>query len=361
MAAGSGEGLGVRARISLAPKQPRRLAAIPDPYPDESFGSWLARLSASHHTDRASFVRALLTECGATPFPIGDYEAAPPRELMEALEQRTGWPMERLRALLVPRGEAMFPTRLADERFAHYCPACYAKDAKSGRRYIRRAWCERWGIVCEVHQLLLRETACPIEALLAGSQRAEPRWIQAGPAGTFPASLCESMTHTQRLLRALGKGDALPAPSQERARVLQDLTILAGTRFDGGSLIEWSLAAPGSHQSKLYWCDESGCALSDVPEPRGSLVVRRHALRLATLIMQQMEGARAFTRKQDIALWALLRWVEPQVDLAWAINDKRRGWSAHYQGLWHCAFAWPDRRDPVVWAQERAWDGALRF
>jgi hypothetical protein len=162
------------------------------------------------------------------------------------------------------------------------------------------------------------------------------------------------MTRAQRLLRALGKGDALSAQSQERARVLQDLMILAGTRFAGGSLIEWSLAAPGSHQSKLYWCDEHGCALSDVQEPRGSLVVRRHALRLATLMMQQMEGEPAFSRREDMAIWALLRWVAPQVDLAWALNEKRRGWSAQTQALWSRAFAWPNQRDPVLWARQES-------
>jgi hypothetical protein len=51
------------------------------------------------------------------------------------------------------------------------------------------------------------------------------------------------------------------------------------------------------------------------------VVASPFALRLATLLMQHMQGERAFHRREDIAIWVLLVRVGPQANLAWAINE----------------------------------------
>jgi hypothetical protein len=110
----------------------RRLAGLPEPYEDESLGSWLARLAASHYAGRDDFVRALLQK---TPTrELRDYDADSSPALIAELCRRTGWERVRIERLILP-ARARVPaakTRVLES----YCPTCWAQDRENGTRHI---------------------------------------------------------------------------------------------------------------------------------------------------------------------------------------------------------------------------------
>jgi len=128
--------------------------------------------------------------------------------------------------------------------------------------------------------------------------------------------LSEQVTRAQVQVRALEARDALLNQDGERAQVLRDLAPIAGTRFPGESLVEWSLWRQGISRRRLYWRDGRDPALtvSASAEPCGTLEVRRHALRIATLLVSQMEGQRLFVRQGDLSIWSLLTVVSARTE-----------------------------------------------
>jgi hypothetical protein len=116
---------------------------------------------------------------------------------------------------------------------------------------------------------------------------------------------------------------------------------------------EWSLRRQGIGRCRLYWRDGRDPASTEAAsaEPCGTLKVRRHALRIATLLVLQMEGVRMMKRQEDISIWAMLTVVSASTQFAWALNALRRNWSATHRERWSGTFSWPDRRDLVVRAR----------
>lgn len=340
----------------------RRLAAVPEPYEDESFGSWLARLASAHHAGRDDFVQALLRE-PRTRRPH-DYEVAPSPALITELCRRTGWDRVRFERLIL-RAEEQIPASKTRE-LESYCPTCWVQDQKKGARYIRRLWRERWGVMCEIHRIPLCESHLPAEELLCGAADDGPQWLEERAEGCFPTALSVEVTRAQAQVRAFESHSALPTQSAERAQVLKDLALLAGTRFPGDSLVEWSLRRQGIGRCRLYWRDGRDLASIEAAsaQPCGTLKVRRHALRIATLLVLQIEGVRMMQRQEDISIWALLTVVAASTQFAWALNALRRSWSSAYRERWSATFSWPDRRDLVVWAQSeeasRWWEHRAR-
>jgi hypothetical protein len=328
----------------------RRIAAVPRPFADESFGSWLGRLAAAHHVGREAFVEALLSEApagGAVGHPRGRrirFDSDPPPGLVDALSARTGVSRDEFVALLAPRSTS----RLRDDEPEQYCPACWREDASQGARRIRRAWRERWTVVCEQHQARLRTSRLPLERLLYRGDR-NPRWVRDLYEAMFPQSLCTSLVHVQRLAQAAEQGGILSDEVRDRARVLRDLALFAGAQFGDGSLVEWSVDLERGGDRKLYWCDARGRALKNsvVREPRASLEVRQLALRLAMLIVGRLFDAPASTRPEDLAIWAGLNLMERQCDRAEACDRMLRSWPDGYQALWELAFGWPGQGGSV--------------
>jgi hypothetical protein len=134
---------------------------VPEPYNDESFGSWLARLAGAHHVERDDFVRALLRESPAKGGHAIDYDVDASPALIAQLCHRTGWVRARFEGLLL-RPEQRVPTS-KKRAFESYCPQRWLQDMKNGTRYIRRLWCERGGVMCELHRVPLRESRLPAE------------------------------------------------------------------------------------------------------------------------------------------------------------------------------------------------------
>jgi hypothetical protein len=198
--------------------------------------------------------------------------------------------------------------------------------------------------MCDVHEVPLRTSRLSVERLLCGAIR-NPAWLGEVRASMFPAMLCTDLTRMQRLIRALELRCSLPKDVRDRARVLRDLALLAGTRFEGGSLIDWSVALEEDAARKLYWGDTRGRALnpSAVREPRGTLEVRQLAMRVATLILRRLFEKPAFERPEDVAIGAALNLLQSQSELAQACDRMLRTWSDGYQALWALAFELPGR------------------
>jgi len=307
----------------------------------------MARLAAAHHAQRDDFVRALVAEahlCAVTPL---DYDAQPPPRLLESLSERTGWSRLRFERMLLKPPESVLPLK-SGVREA-YCPECWRADAAQGERRIRRQWRERWTVLCETHQTPLFESRLPIEVLLSGYAR-DPEWREDGPDGFFPGHVCLELLRSQQLLRALASDREESPEASDRARVLRDLALLVGMPWRRGSLIQWSLAGPGVWRKRYGW--ETETLDITVTAPRGATVVRRHALRLATLLMLRMDGPVHGMRSEDQSVLVLLQHIGPQTDLAWACNQLRRTWSPWHRGRWSAAFEWPETRDPVYFAQQ---------
>ena len=327
----------------------RRLAGVPEPYGDESFGSWLARLAVAHHVGRDDFVQALLREPQTRRWH--DYDIAPSPALIAELCRRTGWDQVRFERLIL-RAEEQVPSSKT-RALESYCPTCWVQDRKNGTRYIRRLWRERWGVMCELHRIPLCESRLPAEELLCGTSDEDPQWREKDPKGCFPQALSVEVTRAQAQVRAFEAHDARSTESAERAQVLRDLALMAGTRFPGDSLVEWSLRRQGIGRCRLYWHDGRDPASTEAASanPCGTLKVRRHALRIATLLVLQTEGVRMMKRQEDISIWAMLTVVNASTEFAWALNALRRSWSTAYRDRWSATFLWSDRRDLVVWAR----------
>lgn len=331
----------------------RRLAGVPDPYEDEVFGSWLARLAAAHHSSRDDFLRVLLREAKITSKQGDDFGATPSPAFSAELCRRTGWNRDRLECLIIPleRRVPAFKMRALES----YCPACWDQDRETGTRRVRRLWRERWGVMCDIHCVPLRESNRPAEVLLCGRINEGPDWCEERPPGCFPKALSVEVARAQKQVRALEAKEALPPEILERATVLRDLALVAGTRFPGESLVEWSLTGPGVSRRKLHWRDGRDPMLTECAcaEPCGPLEVRQHALRLATLFVLEMEGVRCMERQEDLIIAGMLTLIHVETNLAWAINAARRTWSAKYKEGWAVTCQWPDGRDPVIWAQNK--------
>jgi hypothetical protein len=50
------------------------------------------------------------------------------------------------------------------------------EDAAHGTRHIRRAWRERWTVMCDVHEVRLRPSRLSVVRLLCGAVR-HPGWL----------------------------------------------------------------------------------------------------------------------------------------------------------------------------------------
>ena len=160
----------------------RRLAGVPEPYDDESLGSWLARLAVAHYAGRDDFVNAMLRE-PSTRRPH-DYDGPISSALIEELCRRTGWERERFERLILP-ATARAPASKT-RALEYYCPTCWERDRKNGTRHLPRLWRERWGVMCEIHQIPLCESHLPVEELLCGTVDGGPQWFDEASGGSLP-------------------------------------------------------------------------------------------------------------------------------------------------------------------------------
>ncbi len=322
----------------------RHIALVPEPFPAESFGSWLARLAAAHHAEREVFARAMLAEARAPAATLQcwNLDSDPPPALIEALCHRTGRSRSQLESLRVHLGAAI--AQCTEREPEHYCPICWNEDVAHGARHIRRVWRERWTVMCDLHEVRLRVSRLPVERLLCGTVR-HPDWFGEVRAPLFPAALCTELTRMQRLIRARELGCPLPPEVRERAQVLRDVAILAGTAFEEGSLIDWSVSLEPDLTRKLHWSDPRGHVVAppEVREPRGTLEVRQLALRVATLLLRRMFEIRGFAQSEDVAIWARLNLLPRRSDLSMACGRMVRTWPDGYRALWELAFGWPGR------------------
>jgi TniQ len=313
----------------------RRLAPIPDPYPYETLGSWLTRLARSHYTSRTEFVRALLAESGVAG-PVPDVDVAAPPALLEALAHRTGWRLTQFRRLTVPGGAA-----LMEWEGGPYCPTCWREGPAA--RYVRREWRMRWSVTCQRHGVLLRGAKSEFE----GAQESASRW-KSEDCG-FQVEMGWLLESAQTLLAELEAAEHAPAPKftmdadrLARARVLRDLALLAGTRFAGGSLVEWTLPALRGpiNPRRLYWSDAQGRALpaERVAVPTGSLVLRQHALRVAWILWLRAYGCTQFEEPRDVLMVAVVALADPEVDLSAAVANMIRRWPAGVQARWSAEY-----------------------
>ena len=128
----------------------------------------------------------------------------------------------------------------------------------------------------------------------------------------------------------------------DRARVLLDLALLAGTRFVGGSLVEWTL--PSRHglvnPRTVHWCDSAGRAIpaEEVAAPSGLLTLRQHALRVAWLLWLRAYGWPCFEEAGDIPMLAVVTLADPSTDVSRAICARVERWPAAVQERWRAAY-----------------------
>jgi hypothetical protein len=141
---------------------------------------------------------------------------------------------------------------------------------------------------------------------------------------------------------ALTPQSTVDADRFARARVLRDLALLAGTRFAGGSLVEWTLPARRGpiNPRRLYWSDAEGRAVpaERVAAPAGSLILRQHAIRVAWILWLRAHGYRQFEELRDVPVVAVVAFADPDVDLSKAVVDMVRRWPAGVQARWSAEY-----------------------
>jgi len=320
--------------FARAPRVVRRLTPVPSPYRDETLGSWTLRLARGQHATRETLIRALAGDQAEIPY---DLDVAPPAALLATLARRTGFRTAALRRLTVPSG-----ARLVAGEGEPHCPVCW-EDPRT--RYVHRAWRERWSVVCRRHGVLLKELR-QHGGLSVGQAVARERrsW-----RSDFPIELGWMIQEAAELITELEAAEFAPRLRHRadprrlaRARQLRDLTLLAGTRFAGGSLVEWTLPAhrgPGSPRP-FYWCDAVGHALplDRVDHPAGSLILRQHALRVATLLWLRAYGWPYFEEWLDAPALAAVALADSDTDLAMAVAERVREWPPEFQARWRARY-----------------------
>jgi hypothetical protein len=323
---------------TAAPRSIRRLTPVPAPHTDESLGSWIDRLARGQHATRDELVRALCEERDIERAAWDlDTEARP--ELLVALAERTGVRLSALRRLTVPGG-APQPAGEGDP----YCPVCWLDPAM---RYVRRSWRARWSTACDRHNVLLKEVQ-PLapsgegEGLASATTRVDELPIEMGwmiQSGSGLIADLESAARDGREIR--GKD-----PQRlDRARVLRDLALIAGTRFSGGSLVELALPSLGglTNPGRIYWCDNAGRVVSpdEVSTPAGPLTLRQQALRVAWILWLRAYGWPYFEEARDIAMLAIVTWAASDIDVSRAISARVEQWPAAVQVRWRAAYDEP--------------------
>ncbi len=147
------------ARLLRGMSCPGRIYGAPTPFSDESFSSWLLRLSAYAHLS-TRFLRRLfdLKDCvdwldfdgkripEAAPLRIHSVTAVPLQALRTMLPSPFGSPLampELAHLTRLPRGGARYAV----------CPICLVSDQNP---YIRKSWRLAHHMVCDRHDCLLR-------------------------------------------------------------------------------------------------------------------------------------------------------------------------------------------------------------
>jgi hypothetical protein len=318
----------------------RRLTPIPAPHADESLGSWIGRLAHAQHTTRDDLVRALCAERGIER-GSWDLDNEAPNEFLAALAARTGARLSAVRSLTVPGG-----ARLKAFEGDPYCPVCWLDP---GMRYVRRSWRARWSTACDRHNVLLKEVLTPAPLGFGGELA-----IVTSRVDDLPIEMGWMIQSGSRLIAELesaarhGRKNHGKDPQRlDRARVLRDLALIAGTRFAGGSLVELALPNQGGliHPRRIYWCDNAGRTTpsEEVTGPTGPLSLRQQALRVAWLLWLRAYGWPHFEETPDVAMLAVVTWAASDIDVSRAIRTHVERWPAAVQVRWRAAY--DDRRE----------------
>jgi len=200
--------------------------------------------------------------------------------------------------------------------------------------------------MCEIHRVPILETTATLDRLLNGA--AQPPWRKANDAA-FAPGIVDHMTNAQSLIRRLVMREELSSADRARAQVLKDLYIVAGTKLGENSFAEFSRGSFRGRAIDLCWRNARGQAIvhEEIRTPTESLLTRRHALRVASMLMIVIDGVRAVERHEDLLIRSMLLHVGAYTEFAWVLNQARRRWSEDYRARWAAAFIWPDSRDPV--------------
>ena len=163
-----------------------RLLNTPQPYSDETFGSWFRRLAACQHASREELAAALLeVSLASLQAHRIDWDAQPPSGLIERLIHCAAIDRDTLEALLLPPSDSLLPVH---ERNL-YCPNCWQEDLPALTVHERRSWLECWAFRCPKHDCVLRsfkstpEPALRYAATLAANRANAARsWANGGDA-----------------------------------------------------------------------------------------------------------------------------------------------------------------------------------
>jgi hypothetical protein len=138
--------------LTRQPPTPVRLLHTPQPYADETFGSWFRRLAAYQHASREELAGALLGKRPAllVQQPI-DWDLHPPDGLIERLSRSGTFDRNFLQVLIPSPSERLLRVH---ER-AVYCPRCWEEDFRALKVHERRAWLDCWALRCVKHDEVL--------------------------------------------------------------------------------------------------------------------------------------------------------------------------------------------------------------
>lgn len=329
---------------------------IPEPFDDETFGSWFRRLAAFQGSTRERLAAALL---GTAPFSMRealdiDWDLNPPAGLIETVALSIHWPIERLKSLIPPPS----PHYLRVGHRGVYCHRCWEEDLRMLRVHERRQWMNPWSLRCERHCEALSEFkpcselsqhfAAVLQARSAQLMKPPSSpWANALRAnnGALTAKLYAEVVPVRHRMpfRAersprkcsllpypkewwsrpqgpqdiaawvAGHGWAGPSPLTEQGHkateVIRDLTLFVGSEMWPGYatlLGQWE----GVRDS--VWRDDSGNPLKrrEVRFPRGTLLMRRRAVNLAYFIWSALVDrqllAKSVAKEKSAALAGIL-------------------------------------------------------
>jgi hypothetical protein len=124
----------------------------PQPFAEEAFSGWLARISQAHGLPPWRFVREL-RRCVRTR--AHDLDVHPSYELIAEVSRRTGVNYNRIVQMTLRGHVESWVGRKAmsqepEDAFG-FCPSCWAADTEP---YIRRAWRLPW-TACALHRIAL--------------------------------------------------------------------------------------------------------------------------------------------------------------------------------------------------------------
>ena len=328
-----------RKRKQLLP----RLPLLPDPFLDETFGSWIRRCAEAYRASIHEFIHSLFPGSPEQTLRDTDLDTAPPKVLVDALCARTPHIRTELTRLIVPGGSATLGPKFRDA----YCAECLQQDLHRGAYYMRRTWLDAWVIVCPRHDCLMgkfsefecefdrdpQATNARVNSVFRFQNDGRGHVRRVNPSA-IPVDLPILQVPYEPPTFAWGGGVThWLDPEMLHTVVGRDLLVFLGSR-SGDDLHQRLCGFHRRWEENWHGADGKAFFWGQMCHPVGDIRTRVHAAFLASVVWTSLRAKTASIGTQAVALQRAIREGLLWGDGAMAAERMKSRWVRAYQDRW---------------------------